>query len=58
MIPHTLVLEPGLRVHKIYNGYWFLGLISVEREPPECRAPHVPEATSAFHTPVVAVSRT
>jgi peroxiredoxin len=20
MIPHTLVLEPGLRVHKIYNG--------------------------------------
>src|SRR3984957_6620186 len=25
MIPHTLVLEPGLRVFKIYNGYWFLG---------------------------------
>lgn len=25
MIPHTLVLEPGLRVYKIYNGYWFLG---------------------------------
>ncbi len=23
MIPHTLVLEPGLRVYKIYNGYWF-----------------------------------
>jgi len=25
MIPHTLVLEPGLLVHKIYNGYWFWG---------------------------------
>jgi hypothetical protein len=23
MIPHTLVLEPGLKIHKIYNGwYW------------------------------------
>src|SRR5215467_118654 len=25
MIPHTLVLKPGLRVYKIYNGYWFFG---------------------------------
>ena len=25
MIPHTFVLEPGLRVHSIYNGYWFWG---------------------------------
>jgi peroxiredoxin len=25
MIPHTLVLEPGLIVYKIYSGYWFLG---------------------------------
>jgi peroxiredoxin len=25
MIPHTLVLAPGLIVHKIYNGYWFWG---------------------------------
>ena len=24
MIPHTIVLEPGLVVFKIYNGYWFL----------------------------------
>ena len=22
MIPHTLVLKPGLVVHSIYNGYW------------------------------------
>jgi peroxiredoxin len=25
MIPYSLVLEPGLRVFTIYNGYWFLG---------------------------------
>lgn len=25
MIPHTLVLEPGLTIHKIYNGYWYWG---------------------------------
>src|SRR5207244_3629794 len=30
MIPHTLVLEPGLRVFKIYNGYWFFGRPTLE----------------------------
>lgn len=25
MVPHTLVLKPGLIVHSIYNGYWFWG---------------------------------
>jgi len=25
MIPHTLVLKPGLVIHRIYNGYWFWG---------------------------------
>jgi len=30
MIPHTLVLEPGLRIHKIYNGYWFFGRPTVD----------------------------
>ena len=25
MIPHTFVLEPGLKIYKIYNGYWFWG---------------------------------
>src|SRR5271156_6063896 len=25
MIPYTLVLKPGLIVHRIYNGYWFWG---------------------------------
>jgi len=30
MIPHTLVLDPGLVIHKIYNGYWFWGRPSVD----------------------------
>lgn len=30
MIPHTIVLEPGLIIHKIYNGYWFFGRPTVE----------------------------
>ena len=30
MIPHTLVLEPGLLVYKIYDGYWFFGRPTVE----------------------------
>jgi len=29
MIPHTLVLKPGLVVHRIYNGYWYWGRPSV-----------------------------
>ncbi|CAA9441959.1 MAG: hypothetical protein AVDCRST_MAG01-01-3737 [uncultured Rubrobacteraceae bacterium] len=30
MIPHTLVLEPGLRIYSIYDGYWFWGRPSFE----------------------------
>jgi peroxiredoxin len=25
MIPHTLVLKPGLLIHRIHDGYWFWG---------------------------------
>jgi peroxiredoxin len=25
MVPHTLVLKPGLVIHRVYNGYWFWG---------------------------------
>ena len=25
MIPHTIVLKPGLVIHTIYDGYWFWG---------------------------------
>src|SRR5574340_943192 len=30
MIPHTIVLEPGLIVHRVYNGYWFWGRPSTD----------------------------
>ena len=30
MVPHTLVLAPELRVHSVYNGYWYFGRPSVE----------------------------
>jgi hypothetical protein len=30
MIPHVVVLEPGLVVYKIYDGYWFFGRPSME----------------------------
>jgi peroxiredoxin len=29
MIPHTFVLEPGLRIFRIYNGYWYWGRPSI-----------------------------
>jgi peroxiredoxin len=30
MIPHTLVLKPGLVIHTVYNGYWYWGRPSVD----------------------------
>ena len=30
MVPYTLVLAPELRVHSIYNGYWYFGRPSIE----------------------------
>jgi len=38
MIPHTLVLRPGLIVHSIYNGYWFWGRPSVDELRLDLRA--------------------
>jgi len=38
MIPHTVVLEPGLIVYKIYNGYWFFGRPTVEELRQDLRA--------------------
>jgi peroxiredoxin len=38
MIPHTLVLEPALRVYKIYNGYWFFRRPTVEELRLDLRA--------------------
>lgn len=53
MIPHPLVLKPGLVIHSIYNGYWFWGrptvvdlwhdLRAVTREiRPDCRNAQCP----------------
>jgi peroxiredoxin len=30
MIPHTLVLKPGMVIHSVYNGYWFWGRPSMD----------------------------
>jgi peroxiredoxin len=30
MVPHTLVLKPGLVIHSVYNGYWYWGRPSIE----------------------------
>ena len=38
MIPQTLVLEPGLGVYKVYNGYWFFGRPTVELPRLDLRA--------------------
>jgi peroxiredoxin len=38
MIPHTLVLKPGLVIHRVYNGYWFWGRPSFEDLRQDLRA--------------------
>jgi peroxiredoxin len=38
MIPHTIVLEPGLVIYKIYNGYWFFGRPTLEDLRQDLRA--------------------
>jgi peroxiredoxin len=38
MIPHTLVLKPGLVIHSIYMGYWFWGRPSVDELRRDLRA--------------------
>ena len=38
MIPHTIVLEPGLIIYKVYMGYWFFGRPTVEELRLDLRA--------------------
>lgn len=38
MIPHTIVLEPGLIVYKVYAGYWFFARPTVEELRQDLRA--------------------
>src|SRR6202040_242901 len=38
MIPHVIVLEPGLVIYKVYNGYWFFGRPTIEELRQDLRA--------------------
>ncbi len=38
MIPHTIVLEPGLVIYKIYMGYWYFGRPATEELRQDLRA--------------------
>src|SRR5260370_6391571 len=38
MIPHVIVLEPGLVIYKIYSGYWYFGRPTVEDLRPDLAA--------------------
>jgi hypothetical protein len=38
MIPHIIVLEPGLIIYKIYNGYWFFDRPTIEELRHDLRA--------------------
>lgn len=38
MIPYTIILEPGLLIYKIYNGYWYWGRPTPEEVRQDFRA--------------------
>jgi peroxiredoxin len=38
MVPHTIVCAPNLKIHKIYNGYWFFGRPTIEELRLDLRA--------------------
>ncbi|PPK88448.1 peroxiredoxin [Neolewinella xylanilytica] len=38
MIPHTLLLAPGLRIYAIYQGYWYFGRPTAEEIRQDFRA--------------------
>lgn len=38
MVPHTFVLEPGLLIFRIYNGYWYWGRPSIHELHMDLRA--------------------
>jgi len=38
MIPHVIVLDPGLVIYNIYNGYWFFGRPTLEDLRQDLRA--------------------
>src|SRR5260370_155023 len=38
MLPHVIVLDPGLIILKIYNGYWSFGRPTIEELRQDLRA--------------------
>lgn len=38
MVPHTILLEPGLKIFRIYNGYWYWGRPTAEEIKQDFRA--------------------
>jgi len=38
MVPHTMVLKPGLVIYSLYNGYWYWGRPSTEELRRDLRA--------------------
>lgn len=38
MIPHVFVLEPGLIIYSVYNGYWYFGRPTIEELRQDLRA--------------------
>src|SRR5579871_356446 len=38
MIPHVIVLEPGLVIYRIYNGYWYFGRPTMDELRHDLRA--------------------
>ena len=55
MIPHTLVLKPGLVVHRVYNGYWFWGRPSSTTSGTTCaRSTARPSRTGISDAPACA----
>ena len=68
MIPHTLVLKPGLVVHSVYNGYWFWGRPSfyelwrdlraaIGRDPPGLGSEHAGAPRGLGRARLLKVSR-
>ncbi len=65
VVPHTLILSPGLVIEKVYVGYWFWGRPSNEQLWADCGEilartkadfdPTTPEARAAWEPSLVGV---
>ena len=51
MVPHTLVLKPGLVIHRVYNGYWFWGRPTFAELSQDLRAVSAETRPAAWPSP-------